>query len=721
MSADVPKAPERGSSGAPHLRPDPTLQQGAAELAGIAARALRPPEPPPPGRSPGYTLEQKLGSGAFGEVWAAREDATGRRVAVKFFTRKDKNPAAVLQWEVEKLWAVQQERRVVHLYAVARDATPPYFVMEYADRGSLEKRHLPEADSEAAARLAWDVAEALASLHGRGLIHCDLKPSNILVDATGGIRLADFGQARSIGETGPLAGTLFYMAPELSDPAVSPDIPSDVYSWGAFLYALLAGAPPYASDQTRSELDAAPTARDKFERYAAIVRQSPPPRGHRQRADVDKVLAGIIDRCLQPNPKDRFQSITSVLDALELRSRLRARRPAVTAAAAVLCVLLVFMGALDFWTRRSAAARAEEVLSEQILDSNRTHATLLSLTVGDTLAAVAEKVTDTAGAPELTSLMERVAPSSGDSASVSKALGTILERLPRAAMPGAAPPGIVMPECRTGHRKDPYYSWVVADPTGRLLARAPADSTVVGGNFSWRMWFNGIEDRPRSENDSNQLPLLPRSKAGWTAPFVSQASGNPLLVSFGAPIGPLVRGNPLGVLAGTVHVNWFSCLVREYESFSSIGSCPERFGVLLGPDERLLRHPCMAKTLDQARDLQALHALASPNGKRSSVHYRDPMAGGEYIAVYRPIPDASGGGTPWGVIVQHSRASAMQPIAGVGTISLVTIVLLALGLGVILLFVEVLVRPSASSSSPWAVRTVHVLAHVLLRTETRSR
>ena len=151
------------------------------------------------------------------------------------------------------------DRYVVQLLDVGWDAEPPYYVMEYVEHGSLDdllRRHgtfsVPEA-----VELFREIAVGLAHAHGKGVVHCDLKPANILLDQDHKPRLADFGQSRLSHEQKPALGTLFYMAPEQADLEAVPDVRWDVYALGAILYTLLVGSPPHRNDETVGKIDAA--------------------------------------------------------------------------------------------------------------------------------------------------------------------------------------------------------------------------------------------------------------------------------------------------------------------------------------------------------------------------------------------------------------------------------------------------------------------------------
>ncbi len=175
---------------------------------------------------------------------------TGRRVAIKFYTHRGGLDWSLLSREVEKLAFLSADRYVVQLIDVGWEADPPYYVMEYVEQGSLEDRlkdgPLPVGQ---AAQLFREVAVGLVHSHGKGVLHCDLKPANILLDQDGKPRLADFGQSRLSHEQTPALGTLFYMAPEQADLEAVPDARWDVYALGALMYSMVTGQPPYRSEE----------------------------------------------------------------------------------------------------------------------------------------------------------------------------------------------------------------------------------------------------------------------------------------------------------------------------------------------------------------------------------------------------------------------------------------------------------------------------------------
>jgi len=196
-------------------------------------------------------LEEEIGRGGMGEVYRARHLRLGRAVAVKFLSEElTSRPEARARFEREaKAMALLHHPHIVAVHGSGEDEGRPYIVMDLVEGKPLSAiAPLPVA---AAAKLAAQVCDALACAHGQGVIHRDIKPQNILVDASGRARVTDFGIARildpaaggTLTRTGVAAGTPNYMAPEVFSGA-PPDPRMDVYSLGVVLYEAVMGRLP---------------------------------------------------------------------------------------------------------------------------------------------------------------------------------------------------------------------------------------------------------------------------------------------------------------------------------------------------------------------------------------------------------------------------------------------------------------------------------------------
>jgi WD40 repeat protein/tRNA A-37 threonylcarbamoyl transferase component Bud32 len=331
----------------------------------------------------GLAITRLLGRGAMSEVWEARELAAGRLVAVKLLPPElDTAISARLHRETLALASLEHPG-IARLYrhGIVRDggAMRRYIAMELV-RGA---RTLSEWRAEAprtraeCVRIVAGVADAVAYAHGRGVIHCDLKPGNILVDEAGRAVIVDFGISRLTEADGNpratvallgerIAGTLAYIAPESLDARAQTDVRVDVHALGAILYELLAGRP-------FRELEglALPQC------IAAIARHDPPRLGWADptlRGDLDRVVARATAR----DPGLRYPTASQFASDLrahlagapvlpELQSqrerlvRAVARHRVAVAVASLVGVVLVFASVVSL--RFAAMSRAEARLA----------------------------------------------------------------------------------------------------------------------------------------------------------------------------------------------------------------------------------------------------------------------------------------------------------------------------------------------------------------------
>jgi eukaryotic-like serine/threonine-protein kinase len=246
-----------------------------------------------------YRLVRRIGSGGFGVVWLAEDERLRRTVAVKRITMHDAAVAGRAEREARAA-ARLSHPGIVTLYESGRDAEAVYLVSELVrgrtladlmDDGELSDRDV--------VRVGVALCDALAHAHGRGVIHRDVKPGNVMVpddprNGDGIAKLTDFGIARMVGDealtaTGDVVGTLAYMAPEQADGGEVGE-EADLYALGLVLYEALSGVNPVRGR------GAAATAR----RVGARL----PPLG-RLRRDLPYELCRALDRAVLPRPEQR--------------------------------------------------------------------------------------------------------------------------------------------------------------------------------------------------------------------------------------------------------------------------------------------------------------------------------------------------------------------------------------------------------------------------------
>lgn len=264
-----------------------------------------------------YRLKSLLGAGGMGQVMEAEDMRLGRRVAIKVIHREHESDDVLAErlFREAKAAARTDHPAVVTTYGYGRDdeLELSYLVMERLSGETLAQRLLTQGvlTPGLATRIGLELADALSAVHAAGVIHRDLKPANVFL-ATRGLRtdelkLLDFGVAKQLDMqtltiTGQLYGTPTYMAPEQLADAKRVDARSDLYSLGAVLYECLTGRPPFHG------ANAAVLIADILTGERASVRALRP--------DTPPALADVVERCLQRQPRERFQDAVSLRNAL---------------------------------------------------------------------------------------------------------------------------------------------------------------------------------------------------------------------------------------------------------------------------------------------------------------------------------------------------------------------------------------------------------------------
>ncbi len=295
-----PPAARAGTPPSPMFVPEdaPTLLGGIADAQ--------------PGRQLGaYKILGELGSGGMAVVYKAVQPALDRLVAIKELRPElvaDRQITARFEREATSL-ATLQHGNIVHIYDFIREPDGAYIVMEYVEGVDLfDLLHdVGRMPPDVGATVALQMAEGLEYAHYRGIIHRDVKPSNILISKSGEVKIMDFGIARDPGRSdltqiGMALGTPAYMAPEQIR-GDKTDFRADVFAMGIVLYEMLTGHKPWGDDSNGTTI------------ARKILAQEPtPPTQHVP--DLPAELVRIMGICLAKDPDRRFRSTHDLRRAL---------------------------------------------------------------------------------------------------------------------------------------------------------------------------------------------------------------------------------------------------------------------------------------------------------------------------------------------------------------------------------------------------------------------
>jgi len=286
------------------------------------------------GRLGPYEIVAPLGAGGMGEVYRAKDPRLGRDVAIKVL------PASFSQ-DADRLRRFEQEARaagvlnhpnITAVYDIGTHDGAPYVVSELLEgetlRGRLAGGALPQRK---AIDYALQITHGLAAAHEKGIVHRDLKPENLFVTKDGRVKILDFGLAKLVHpegkgpqtelptatagtEPGVVLGTIGYMSPEQvrGQPA---DVRSDIFSFGAIFYEMLAGQRAFSGASAADTM-------------SAILMKEPPELSVTNK-DISPGLERIVRHCLEKNPEERFHSAHDVAFDLETLSEVSAPGTAV--------------------------------------------------------------------------------------------------------------------------------------------------------------------------------------------------------------------------------------------------------------------------------------------------------------------------------------------------------------------------------------------------------
>ena len=294
-----------------------------------------------------YELLEFLGGG-MSHVYRARDTAIGRQVAIKILTPEacqDPDAKARFLQEARMAGNIEHEN-IIRIHDYGEEQGRPFIVMEFLVgedlRHAIRDNHAGDIANRL--RIALDIARALEYIHSKKIIHRDIKPDNVHIDASGKVKLMDFGIAKAEGlhltRTGFAVGTPYYMSPEQvrGEPATES---MDIYAFGILLFELLTGQKPVEGDT--------------LERLFYAILNEPLKPEPMVEAGAPAAIVDLVLRCTAKKPEGRPRSFTEVIAELGAVSSISPapRRPVALIGAVIAVVLLAAAAAVYFVTRSS--------------------------------------------------------------------------------------------------------------------------------------------------------------------------------------------------------------------------------------------------------------------------------------------------------------------------------------------------------------------------------
>ncbi len=266
-----------------------------------------------------YELQELIGGGGMADVYKAQDKLLDRAVAVKILHQQYANDAEFVEKFRREATAAAKlaHPNIVNIYDVGEDGGSQYIVMEYVSGPTLKEVIQQKGCLEPieAVRIAKEIASALESAHRNNLVHCDIKPHNILVMPDGHIKVTDFGIARAVSAStmtysGSVMGSVHYFSPEQAKGTVI-TTKSDVYSLGVVLYEMLTGKLPFNGETSVS------IALKHLQEEPVPIRQLNP--------SIPPVLEAIVQKAMSKDPADRPSSTELYADLNQAKAMLADR------------------------------------------------------------------------------------------------------------------------------------------------------------------------------------------------------------------------------------------------------------------------------------------------------------------------------------------------------------------------------------------------------------
>ncbi len=265
-----------------------------------------------------FEIGDRVGSGGGGEVYRAQDTSLKVAVALKRLPPALRNDAIYrrrFKEEAQRAVQLRHSNRVAHVYRVIEEQNEICLIMEFVEGETLRQRLVRPIQLKEFLHIASQCAEALVAAHGRGIIHGDIKPENIMLTPDGQVKILDFGVAKqmplaeevslmdrdTIDRKGTVSGTPAYMAPEVLREGV--DGRADIFSLGIVFYEALTGQHPFQSEG--------------FEARSGFIVGGKPASASSLNSDVSKAIDQVLDRMLAKKPADRYPSALELLNDLD--------------------------------------------------------------------------------------------------------------------------------------------------------------------------------------------------------------------------------------------------------------------------------------------------------------------------------------------------------------------------------------------------------------------
>jgi len=651
--------------------------------------------------SPGYKLIKPLKAGTFGSVWLASPDASpDQHVAIKFFPRRDKRNLAD---ETKHLLEMLNENGFVQLLAICgNDAEWPYYVMNYVEKSLKDVLDNPAPlPTKDAICIFTKLVEAMSYAHNRprtALVHCDLKPGNVLINEQGHPLITDFGQSRLVEEQTAALGTEGYMPPDQADVGHDQaDKRWDVYALGAIGFAMLSkDRMPPRWEVVQKELSTGKQNRrteTHLKRYRDSLRKVDVEWDKLAR-DVDRNFRDILDKCLATEESKRHDDASDILEALRARKVRQKRRPILQLGliATIVCAITVAIIAREFYIKTVDASRKS--LMKEIVAGQAD------------LGKVAAEALETRLQERALFLKNQVA--SPDSVPARKALASAVEKYKHRSL---APPFVwnetdrkpaaewLKEVNRRGGEQKLFanrgagiiinaerraYSFAGCeeyDVNAKLWTiRSPwkdDDSIKSGGkNFAYRDYFNGLGLADDEANYDKQFD--PVTAPHISTVYQSTSDGKPWLVEVSQPLfSPDDARQVVGLITCAIEVrkdlaDWLKNAGVENSQNAEDSDTPKELGSLVwvvdGRGKLVWRNNIAAAVSDPKNipSYKDFLGTISDDQRKSPTEVYDPMDKTRLIAVkqeLKPLENSTNKDVPpWHIVVAKNADLAMKPV-----------------------------------------------------------